>query len=418
MRSKIKISVFSIMLLLVIIAGQLQFSGCASTSKQITPEQQKAIDDSLLQQEKLKLNINMSIAQTAFQEKLYVKAARYYNKILVADTIGEYSVAKYQNLAHCYVQLSKPDSAKMIYKMGIAEYPKHSYFYKGLGYIYRMSGDNKNAINILEKLLKLEPSNTKTMDEIADLYIAEEEFDKAKAILLELIKLEPNNSKAQERLALLLGQDGDIEAIISQQRKMVEMNPDNIYYRKDLANTYYRDAQYEKAIEQFKQIIAKNSTDIVALEMLADCYKILRKYKDAVTIYNRLIEMNPADKKNIYNLAVCYVDMGRFSQAIRQASKAIKIDKKYGLAYFAKGLTYEKAADNNIKKNGGKISFSDRLVFKLAYDQFKKAAKDIGVKSNANNHLRYLKDMIPNDEHKFMNKGVTTPKGECYNWIR
>ena len=110
----------------------------------------------------------------------------------------------------------------IIYKKGIELYPEHAYFYNGLGYIYRMSGDNINAIDMLEKLLKLETENTKAMDDLSDLYISNEDNVAAMKTLESWIALEPNNVKAQEKKTMLLNQSGDVEAIIAQALNAIE----------------------------------------------------------------------------------------------------------------------------------------------------------------------------------------------------
>lgn len=418
MRNKIKLSVFSLLLLVTVIAGQLQFSGCASSGSQLSPEREQAIRDSLRQVLVWDLRKNMSIAMIAFQNSEWQKAAHYYNLVLKADSIGEYTTVKYQNLAHCYVNLSQPDSAKMIYREGIKLYPDHAYFYNGLGYILRRSGETDDAISAYEKYAELRPDELETYDILADLYRDAGKTDKAIAALQTLVAKDPGNQAAHEKLSELLRTTGDVEAIIAQQRELVEMDPENLNYRRTLAQTYYKETQYKNAIEQLEVITGVDTNDIVSLETLADCHKILKQYDDAVKIYNRLIKINPRDKKNMCQLALVYIDLGRYTQALRQADKALSIDREYGLAYLTKGIVYETAAQKCISKHDGKIDYNDKLVFQMAYDQFEKAKNDLTQRRDANRHLTYLQDQIPTKGDRFMHKKQTRPEGDCYNWIK
>ncbi|MBN2417426.1 tetratricopeptide repeat protein [bacterium] len=418
MHNKIKLSVFSLLLFVVIIAGQLQFYGCAGSGSQISPEREQAIRDSLRQVLVWDLQKNMSIAMIAFQNGEWEKAAHYYNIVLKADTIGAYTTVKYQNLAHCYVNLSKPDSATIIFREGIKRYPEHAYFYNGLGYILRRSGETEEAIDMYEKYAELRPDELDTYNVLADLYRDAGNNEQAIAWLRKLVDKEPENLSAREKLSELLRTTGDVEAIIAQQRHLVEQDSMNLNYRRTLAETYYNEAQYDNAIEQLEFIISIDADDVVSLEKLADCHKVLKQYDEAVVIYNRLIKLNPQDKKNMCQLALVYVDLGRYTQALRQADKALSIDRNYGLAYLTKGIVYETAAQKCIEKKSGKIDYSDKLVFQMAYDEFEKAQNDLSQRQDASRHLTYLQDQIPTTGDRFMHKKQTRPEGDCYNWIK
>ena len=64
------------------------------------------------------------------------------------------------------------------------------------------------------------------------------------------------------------------------------------------------------------------------------------------------------------------ISLGQFSTAIQSLKKALAIDPEYGLAYLTRGIVYETAAEQQVAKAGGKISFDDKLAYKIAYDDF------------------------------------------------
>ena len=65
--------------------------------------------------------------------------------------------------------------------------------------------------------------------------------------------------------------------------------------------------------------------------------------------------------------------------------------------------------------------FYDKMVYKLAYDEYMKAKKDFSVKEEAERHIAYLETQIPTKEDQFMhkNKKLSDSAAKCYNtWIQ
>ena len=212
-------------------------------------------------------------------------------------------------------------------------------------------------------------------------------------------------------------QTGDIEMVIESQKGLVERDPENMRYRMDLAQTYYRASEFELAIEQLLVITAKETDNILAFEMLGESYQQIEKYRDAVNIYRQILQSTPNDKKNICNLAMCYTSLGSYRSAVNEVQKALRIDPNYGLAYLARGMAYEASADKCVAEKGGTSSFDDKLVYKLAYDEFVKAKRDLEWKTDAERRMAYVESLIPTREDLFMHKDQKTPRGACYQWI-
>jgi len=414
-RRKSQIGIFSIILLMVAMAAQLQFTGCsgAAGAKGMSPERQKAIQDSLLELQKHEIRKAWSIGYESHKQQNYEKAARYFNRVLKLDTIGFYGAIKFERLGDTYLRSNKPDSAEWALKQGMELAPEKPYYYRTLGYLYRASQRHEEALTMYTKLTELEPDNAEHFDMLSDVYVSLNDRGNAIQALDKLIALDPNNKAAIEKKnGLLIG--GDIDEIIASQLKMVEMEPENTKYRMDLAKTYHGDTRFEKAIEQLKVITGKEPQNVFALELLGDSYKQVENFTDAANTYQRILEITPDNKKNMCNLADSYTSLGRYSRAIRQARKAFPL----GQAYLSIGYAYQTAAERCVTKRGGEVTFDDKLVYKMAYDNFKKAAADQLVRGDARRYIDFLKELIPTTEDKFMHKGQTVPKAECYNWIK
>ena len=108
----------------------------------------------------------------------------------------------------------------------------------------------------------------------------------------------------------------------------------------------------------------------------------------------------------------------QLSKARSVANQAISIDSNYGLAYIVRGEIYEAAVDQCLAKRGNRqLRFDDKLVYKLAYDQYAKAKQDIQFADFAQRKMNYVQPDIPTTEDLFMHQGKTQAPLDCYKWI-
>ena len=406
--------------LLVMLAAQLQFTGCASsgTTKQANPEREQAIKDSLLNLQKIELYKLWSTGYEAAKQNNYPKAIRYYRQVIEKDTIGVYGSIKYERIAAAYLQTQSSDSAEYFLQEGMKLAPEKPYYYNTLGYLYNVSRRFEEAAEMYNKLIELEPDNAEHYEKLGDVYIALNDVPNATTALQKVIELQPNNKAVQEKLSGLLVSSGDAEQVIAAQKRMIELEPNNMQRHIDLAKTYHNETRFDDAAEELKIVIAAEPQNVYALELLGDCYNNLEQYNEAVTTYKRILEVNAEDKKNMCNLANAYTNLGRYAMAISQANKAIKLDGSYGLAWLSIGFAYQTSAERCVAKRNGEIKYEDKLVYKMAYENFGMALKDNLSRNDAQRYRDFLSPLIPTPQDDFMNKGKTIQGEECYNWIQ
>lgn len=419
MRKKTQLTVFVSILILLCIASYLTFMGCAgSQPKELTPEQKQALEDSLYRVHKGIIALKWSLGYEPYKQGDYAKAKKYFGQVARMDTTGVYGKILYQLLGDCYVRLNEPDSAEWAYQTGVARLPDNPYFYKALSYIYRVGGRTDEAIQMYVTLTTLEPDSASHYAALGELYVNVDDVDAAIENLNTAVQLNPNDIKSQEILSNLLSSVGDIDQMIATQEGLVDNEPSNMKYRLDLAQSYHKAGYFEKAIEQLTVVVQNEPGNVLALEFLGDSYQQVEQYSDGVSVYQKILEMNPEDKKNICNLALCYTNLGRYTTAMTQIRNALRIDSSYGLAYLTRGIIYETAAERCIdNKTDGRIDFEDKLVYKLAFNQFQRAKDDLQWKSDAERRASYVQPYLPTRSDYFMNDERKTPRGSCYEWI-
>ena len=421
MQGKKQLGIFATVMLSILLLGNSIFWGCAGTSGQKGPsiDEQAAIRDSLFREHKNELRKWWSFGHEPYKQQDYNKAKIYFKRVAEKDTSGIYQQNLYQYLGNCYLRMepAQPDSAEWAYKVGLERNPDNTWFYNILGYVYKGSDRHDEAIEMYTKLTEMEPDTAQHYIELGQLYVLTDRQEEAIEAFQNAIRLNPNDIESQERLNALLSQSGDDDAVIAHQEAMVEQSPENTGYRLDLAKSYYRISAFEKAIAQLEIVKTKDPGNKSALEILGDCYQQLDKFSAAAGIYEEILKKNPEDKKNLCSLALTQASLGRYRIARQTVNKALRIDSDYGLAYLTRGFIYQESADKCVDKAGGKITYSDKLVYKMAFDEYNKAKRDYETKSEAEKRMKYLESLIPTSEDKFFHKNQKAPEGACYQWI-
>lgn len=417
MTSRKQFTILSALAVLLLWATTLWLSGCATApvQKEMTPEQKQAYADSVERAYKKQMQLKWSLGYEPYKQKDYTRAKKYFKEVADMDTIGLYGKVLYQRLGDCFLQLNQPDSAEWAYSIGVDRLPDNAYFYKVLGYIFRRDGRTDEAIDMYMALTDLEPDSASNYKTLGELYVSDDK-DAAIEAYQKAMELDPADMKTKEILDNLVG---SAEERIALRESMVEQAPDDMSKRLDLAKLYYQTADYENAVKQLVVVTAQEPDNLEALEYLGQSYQELEKFVDASNAFKKILAINADDKKNICNYAISLASQSQFTAALTQISKALSIDSNYGLAYIARGMVYETAAERCVDKNAGKVSFDDKLVYELSSKQYKIATeKDPVWSSEAKRRNSYVRTMVPTKEDMFMHKGQKTPQGPCYTWIQ
>ncbi len=407
-------------LLTVFVLSLIWVLGCGeptvTTQKELTPEELQAQYDSLMTVHKKQLALYWSLGYEPYKQKDYKRALKYFRKVAKLDTTNVYGKILYSRLGDCYLNLNKPDSANVAYKLGIERNPSNPYFYKILIYIYKNDPAKRDeAITLNEQLIGLEPDSSAHYLQLGRLHLQNDDEDAATEILLQGQNKDPSNDAINNLLSGLIKDPRErIEVLLT----ALNNNPDDITKRFELAKSYSMIGEYGKAITELKIVIEAEPQNKLALEYLGQAYNESNQFTNAVNTYQKILDMNPQDVKNISAQAMAYAELGNYTTALAKANKALNIDRDYGLAYIARGFTYETAANKCSAQNSeGMDTFDDKLVYKMAYDEYQKA-KAKGWGSEANSRIAYLEGLIPTRSDLFMNKGQTMPRTECYSWVQ
>ena len=167
----------------------------------------------------------------------------------------------------------------------------HQEAYWGLASSYKYLAQYQKAINILEKLIKLDDKNDKYFYELGVCHLCNGNPENAIPHLVQSIVINKENLEAQIQLAIAheLVDEADLSLMIY--NKLIETNPEFLkaYYNKGAMLMGLGD--FEEASKTFFQLIKRNPDYYKAFLGIAMSFDKLKKYKQAIRYYKKFLNL-------------------------------------------------------------------------------------------------------------------------------
>ncbi len=356
-----------------------------------------------------------SFGQEDYKYKHYEKAIPYFWKVAMNDRTGKFKVV-YSKLADCYYRLGKPDSTLLAAYAGLKRFPNYARLHFWAGFVHDRLGQIKCAIPHYEFMVKKYPNQKEYWSKLAYLYY---KVDDPKAIEAQqkVVELDPKDLEAGRLLAEIMSHFG--EDPLKALEDLFKKDPSNVENAMRFGKEAYNAGEYEKAIEAFKAVLKVDPKNTTALEYLGRSYEGLSRYTDAIRTYKQILKIEPKNVKIMSLIASVYAVMNDFTSAMVYVNKAKRIDPKNGLPYMVAAEVYESAVTYCSNKRGKKeFTYDDKLVYKRAADEYKKAMRDPNYASDAKKRLKQLANLVPTKEDYFLHSNRMKPKDKCYSWIK
>ncbi len=159
-----------------------------------------------------------------------------------------------------------------------------------LAEIYRKAKDYPNAIEVMHKVVELDPENDRVYFSLGALYDESKDKDKTIEYMRKAVELNPDNASALNYLGYTYAELGvELDRAEELIVRALEIAPNDGYYIDSLGWVYYQKGDYRRAIEQLERAVSLVPDDPIIIEHLGDAYlkvgetdKALRSYRDAL----------------------------------------------------------------------------------------------------------------------------------------
>ena len=234
--------------------------------------------------------------------------------------------------------------------------------------------DYKNALDIYEALLRVNPLNSQALinagsiyfyfqniDKSIDYYTRASEiesksysiylnlgnayaeqgnFDHAMKNYTKALELEPNNADLFNAIGLLYQDNKDYLSAIVYYEKSLEVNPNEPETYINKASAQMSMHMYREAVKMLQKALVLDNKNIKAQICLANAYSSMKDFENAEKEFNRCYEIAPGFYQAYVCHAIAYSDANRIDKAISKYKEAIKVGPDFPNAYILLGNIY------------------------------------------------------------------------------
>ncbi|HSU28560.1 MAG TPA: tetratricopeptide repeat protein [Chitinophagaceae bacterium] len=272
----------------------------------------------------------------AFGDAKIPDSARYYLKKAIRN--DAFDSDAWNVLGNFYYRIGKFDSAAYCYRRIMKFDPTYSAIYLNLGYVatnLSKKASRDSAAYFFKKAIAVDPYDTRSYKELANIYIDKKQPDMALKYLQSALRYYPASTSLTNEVASLFFDKDKFDSVLYYHRKvyppdkMFNRTTVNFYYKSDAALTkyygyvlaryreydslllpmlgdqYYNKDSYDTALNYFNRFRKQFPEKVTALQLekMATCYEELLKKETALQTYREILEMDSSSTLALYKLA-------------------------------------------------------------------------------------------------------------------
>jgi tetratricopeptide (TPR) repeat protein len=250
---------------------------------------------------------------------------------------------RYKELAGVYNRTDYIDRAVSEYKQAITADPESLFLRVELAELYWRVSRVGDAIHEAEDVLKSDPNYPDAHRLLARVYwhmLGESQTEKTnsenlrKAIehMEALTRLEPSDTDSWQVLGRLYKLDNQGQKAEEAFKKVLNVDPDSKGGLSSLAQLYFEQGDYTGAVELLKKI-PEADLDPSLLGMLGYAYSQKHDFDSAVATYEKALAKDPENQELRRSYADALMDMGNTPAARTEFEKILKADPDDGSTY-------------------------------------------------------------------------------------
>lgn len=322
---------------------------CATTGPKVDEE-------ALAAERRIEAEKHYSIGAGYYGQRNYDAAMENFQRAAETDsTYYEPWIA----IGNVWRKRRDPVQAKDAYSHAMGLDPMKAKAYEAIGDLYlEMSAIDAalvdSALAVYRQGLKRDSTLVDLYNGIAEIYVMQEQTDKADSVYQVALRMFPDDLSVQRLWGEFLYKQrrfGDAAAALKPLVERFAGDPNVNKLREKLAMAYAEEKRYKEALEQLDIIVASDPTNVDALLVKGVILTKQRKYSDATAELEKALVQEPnLPMAHIY-LADIQIEQGRYSGARGHLNKALELDPGLTVAYVYQGDILRKQGSEQI---GGK----------------------------------------------------------------
>ncbi|MSP36522.1 MAG: tetratricopeptide repeat protein [Limnohabitans sp.] len=183
----------------------------------------------------------------------------------------------------------------------------------------------EHAINLLNKLLIEDPSNTEYLLLLGEGLMRNEQFSESLPFFAKVVEKDNKNIRALNNFGAALLRNKHLEEAKEILLYAIELAPNNIDIYTNLGSVYQGLLQPEKSLEVAFKVISLNPTWFMAYNNLGCALGDLMRLDDAREAYKTAVALNPNYLPAIINLAQLEIKSGNHIKGVELYESALKL---------------------------------------------------------------------------------------------
>ncbi|MHB0755032.1 tetratricopeptide repeat protein [Polaribacter sp. M15] len=241
-----------------------------------------------------------------------------FESMLKTNSVYFFDLVEFEEIIIYYLDAGKHSLAKKAVSLGLEQHPQ--------------------SIDL--KLLQVE------------LFIFENELDKASHLLKRIEHIAPNNDEVFIQKATIASKSGNHLDAIEHLKKALSFAEDKVDVWSLMGMEYLYLDDFENARVNFTKCIAVDYEDYSALYNIVYCFDMQKEHQEAINYLNTYIDKNPYCEVAWHQLGRQHFILNQFKEALIAFDYAVLIDEHFIGGYLEKAKTlealgeYEEAIEN------------------------------------------------------------------------
>jgi serine/threonine protein kinase/Flp pilus assembly protein TadD len=258
-------------------------------------------------------------------KQYFVEAAKSYKKALEIDST--FAMAYYDLFWCGGEETERQEMMDKAVKYSDRVSNKEKWYIKGQAAM--ISGDNEQAIGILEKIVERHPDEKPAYLWLGENYLYLEQYEMALVQYHKAIELDPLYWNSYRMAAYVYEQLGNNEKALESLNKAIAVAPDEAAPHNHKGHFYARNGMIDNAIESYKKAVAIKSDMYWSRSSLGNMYLYKGDYTNAETCYRELASSTDSEIRPWGRLLLAFIPLhqGKFEQALRVLEDGLAADR-------------------------------------------------------------------------------------------
>ena len=211
---------------------------------------------------------------------------------------------------------------------------------QGIGLAYAAQGNNAEAEQAWQAVLRLAPEHAEAHTHLGALYARTGRLAEASTMYRTVIRLQPDRAQGYHNLGTVLAAQGHTTEAVAQLQEALQRDPRYLPAYNDLGTLYAESGLFEQAIAAFRSALEINPGSVPARYNLAMAYGSRGEVPAMQRELRETLRLDPRHREAHLNLGISYLQEGQAEMAVELLRVLVQLAPQDAEAHFLLAAAY------------------------------------------------------------------------------